>query len=404
MSRKKVIWVVVLILLTAFFYHRFTRQLTFFEVTENFERPMDVTVPEGLSSLSAEECGLCHEEIYEEWKTAIHSQAWTEPYFQVDFVWDNSMQVCKNCHTPLVNQQEHLVVGFNDRAKLDPILKPNPDYDPALQNEGVTCAVCHIRDGVIVGPYGAKTEAHPTRKDDRFTDGRTVCKQCHWVQGDRWDMFLKLPPCGNFAEIEEAGRPINCTKCHMPRVTRVMAIDGPVRTGGRHTWRGGHDPAMVKSAAKIEVTEETGSSATKKRYTISVTNVGTEHRLPTGTPDRHLEVSFRLYDAGGKLIKEKIHFLERTILWRPFIVDLWDTRLKFNETRSYSFSFATDSSPKPALLVAEVRYGLLHESRRKLIGYKNKEPISYNIFLKKIKLRVNNRHPTANMLPLQSGG
>lgn len=386
MKPKRIFELAALILITAFFYHRFTRPLTFFEVTKDFERPMEVAVPEGLSSLSAEECGLCHEEIYEEWKSSIMAQAWTEPYFQVDFVWDNSMQICKNCHTPLANQQEHLVLGFNDKAKLDPILEPNPDYDPDLQNEGVTCAVCHIKDGVIVGPFGAKTDAHPTRKDDRFTDGRSVCKKCHWIRGDRWDMFLKLPPCGNFAEIEETGKPINCVKCHMPRVTRVMATGGPVRTGGRHTWRGGHDKEMVKSAAKIELTEETDPSAAKKRYTLSVTNVGAAHRLPTGTPDRHLEVSFKLYDSGGKLIREKIDFLERVILWRPFIVDLWDTRLKHNETRSYSFSFATDSSPKPALLVAEVRYGLLHESRRKRIGYENKEPIKYSIFLKKINL------------------
>ena len=387
MKPKRIILVLLLIILTAFFYHRFTRQLTFFEVTKDFERPMKVAVPEGLSSLSAEECGGCHEEIYEEWKSSIMAQAWTEPYFQVDFVWDNSLQICKNCHIPLENQQEDLVLGFNDRAKLDPILKPNPNFDPVLQNEGVTCAVCHVdEDGVILGPYDLKTEAHPTRKDDRFTDGNSVCKKCHWVQGDRWDMFLKLPPCGNFAEIKQAGKKVNCVKCHMPRVTRVMGIDGPVRTGGRHTWRGGHDPEMVKSAAKIEVTEDKDSSADKKSYTLSVTNVGTEHRLPTGTPDRHLEVSFRLYDSGGKLIREKIDFLERTILWRPFIIDLWDTRLKYNETRSYSFSFSTESSPKPALLVTEVRYGLLHESRRKLIGYKNKNPIKYSIFLEKIKL------------------
>ena len=387
MKPKRVILVFVLILLTAFLYHRFTRQLTFFEVTEDFERPMVVPIPEGLSSLSAEECGLCHEEIYEEWKSSIMAQAWTEPYFQVDFVWDNSLQICKNCHIPLENQQEDLVLGFNDRSKLDPILKPNPNFDPVLQNEGVTCAVCHVdEDGVILGPFDLKTAAHPTRKDERFSDGSSVCKKCHWVQGSRWDMFLKLPPCGNFAEIKKTGKKVNCVKCHMPRVTRAMAIDSPVRTGGRHTWRGGHDPEMVKKAAKIEVQEDADSTASKKKYTLSVTNVGTEHRLPTGTPDRHLEVSFRLYDAKGKLIKKQIDFLERIILWRPIILDLWDTRLEYQQTRSYSFSFAMDSSPKPALLVAEVYYGLLHESRRKLIGYKNKTPIKYSIFQKKIDL------------------
>lgn len=76
-----------------------------------------------------------------------------------------------------------------------------------LQNEGVTCAVCHVKDGAIEGSYGAKTDAHPNRKDARFTDGSGVCRRCHMVTGDnRWNVFMKLPPCGNFAEIEETGK------------------------------------------------------------------------------------------------------------------------------------------------------------------------------------------------------
>ncbi|HEB71482.1 MAG TPA: hypothetical protein ENI77_02550 [Nitrospirae bacterium] len=384
---KKIIILALALLFILFMVSRFTRKLTFFEVSKAFERPQAVTVPDGLESVSAEECGLCHTDIASEWKTTIHAHAWKDPYFRVDLKFDGSMQVCLNCHTPLENQQENLVLGFYDHEKLDPILAPNPNFDPALKNEGVTCAVCHVKDGQIVGPKNVQTKAHPVRKDKRFTDGSGICRRCHWIMGDRWDVFLKLPPCGNFAEIEETGLKIDCVKCHMPKVTRPMVAGGEDRAGHRHLWRGGHDKDFVKAALKIKLNEPSAGTGAGKRYRIALTNTGTEHRLPTGTPDRHLEVAFRLFDNENKLIDEKIQFLERVILWRPFIVDLWDTRIKFNETRTYEFEFSMARNPPPALLTAEVKYGLLHENRRLRIGYENTEPVRYRIFYEEIRLK-----------------
>lgn len=385
MNKRKIIWLVLFSVFTIFMAHRFTRELHFFEVTEEFERPKVISIPEGLESVSAAECGLCHEEIYDEWKTSIHADAWKDPYFQVDFKFDGSQQICFNCHTPLENQQENLVLGFRDRHKFDPVLGPNPKFDPSLKDEGVTCAVCHIEGGVIVGPNEINDAPHPVRKDSRFTDGSSVCKRCHMVKGDRWDVFLKVPPCGNFAEIEETGIKIDCVKCHMPKVKRAMAIGTEERVGGRHLWRGGHDPETVKKAIKVEL-NETGDQTGKKGYTISLTNIGTEHRLPTGTPDRHLQVIFKLLDQNQQVLKEKSVFLQRTILWRPFIVDLWDNRLKYNETRSYTFEFKIEQSPKPAFLDVVVKYGLLREKQRQKIGYQNVDPITYELFHEKIKL------------------
>jgi hypothetical protein len=114
---------------------------------------MSVEVPEGLSSLSAEECGGCHEEIYEEWSGSMHAKAWT-----------------------------------------DPILEPNPDFDVELQQEGVTCAVCHLKDGKIVGPFETQDAPHPVAVDREMTEGIKACQKCHVVSGEKWDTFLRLPP------------------------------------------------------------------------------------------------------------------------------------------------------------------------------------------------------------------
>ncbi len=378
--RKRIVWIGLAALLILFMVYRFVRPLSIFVVTKDFARPMSVgKVPTGLLSLSAKECGKCHREIFEEWSTSIHAHAWTDPYFQVDTRFDGDQQICMNCHIPLENQQENRVTGFRDRAKLDPILEPNPDFDPALQQEGVTCAVCHVVDSVILGPNGAVDAPHPVRKDPRFNDGSSLCRKCHLVSGKRWDTFYQLPPCGTFREIKESGsRKTGCTGCHMPE-----AKEGPGHA--RHLWRGGHDPAMVRKALTVTVKEDPSSGGNRKRYVVTLTNTGTDHFLPTGTPDRHLTVTFDLLDGKQEGLKEKTFLLKRQILWRPFIVDLRDTRLPKGEPRDYAFTFRTDTTPKPVLLKIVVKYHLLDEQRRARIGYENQTPIDFTLYEKEIR-------------------
>ena len=82
------------------------------------------------------------------------------------------------------------------------------------------------------------------------------------------------------------------------------------------------------------------------------------------------------------MLKEESHLLKRTVMWRPFIIDLWDTRLPRGEKRNYNLAF---SDPEQAFAVeAVVRYHLLDERRRRRIGYQNKEPIAYEIFRQRL--------------------
>ncbi len=377
-NKNLAIGLIALVLFILFMVWRFVRPLHTFVVDERFERPMAVEVPEGLSSLSAEECGGCHEEIYEEWLGSMHAKAWTDPYYQVDYRFDGSQQICLNCHIPLENQQENRVVGFRDNEKFDPILQPNPDFDVELQQEGVTCAVCHVKDGKIVGPFGTEDAPHPVAVDREMTAGIKACQKCHVVSGEKWDTFLRIPPCGTVAEIQEGGREIDCLTCHMPAVTRPVATGMDEREGSRHLFRGGHDPEMVKSALTVSHEIETGSRGT--RFILTLTNTGADHYLPTGTPDRHLTLELKLFDQRGELLKEEKHTMMRHILWRPFIVDLIDTRLPPREPRKFDFEIPRNPASPAARLDVTVSYHLLEESRRKRIGYQNREPIHYPIY------------------------
>ncbi len=110
--------------------------------------------------------------------------------------------------------------------------------------------------------------------------------------------------------------------------------------------------------------------------------------MPTGTPDRHLTILFSLADPSGKVFKEKTYTLKRTIMWRPFIVDLWDTRLKKNVPRKLTFKWKKNNVPAGAgdTLTVTVRYHLLDEARRNRIGYRNTTPIFYPVFQQIIPL------------------
>ena len=409
-SKKRSIIIVVVIALLLFIVWRLIRPMNIFIVDDRFAWPVDTSqTPAVLEKLSAKECATSHQEFYDEWQTTIHSKAWTEPYFQTDWKFDGSQHSCRLCHTPLDRQQPEKVLGYRDTDKWDPVLEDNPDFDPGLQHEGVTCAACHYRDGKIVGVIGNTNAPHPVKKLD---DANQICVRCHIVEGDKWDTFFRFPPCGTVAEIKSSrsqspnkktvkgstgehlvsnSSSLGCVECHMPVVKRALVKDGKIRQTRHHYWRGGHDPEMVKKALTIKFSElnlinNTSSSQGKRQFTLTIENTGAAHYVPTGTPDRHLTVQLRVVDKKNNVLTENTNIIRRNVMWRPFIIDLKDTRLPRGQPRSYDIEIS--DSQKAVSVEAVVRYHLLDEKRRKRIAYENKTPIAYDVFRKKITLDI----------------
>ncbi len=407
-NMKKKFIIILLIILISFFGWRFIRPMNIFIVDDRFAWPIDTSqTPEVLSDLSAESCAVCHQDFYNEWQTTIHSQAWTDPYFQTDWQFDDAQHSCRLCHTPLDRQQPDKVLSYRDTDKWDPVIENNPDFDSKLQHEGVTCAACHYRDGKILGVFGNTNTPHEVQK---IEDPNQVCVRCHIVEGERWDTFFRFPPCGTVAEIKSTlaaekdplqkdvittgksgevsasnTRTLGCVGCHMPLLKRPLVEGGAIRDTRQHLWRGGHDPEMVKKALTVEFTEVVNSWGNRK-FRLILTNTGAAHYVPTGTPDRHLTVRLRLLDEQGRVLEEQSHTIKRTVMWRPFILDLWDTRLPRWQPRKYDIQVPDDSTA--VKVEAVIRYHLLDEKRRKRIAYVNKTPIDYEIFNKQIMLRT----------------
>ncbi len=328
-------------------------------------------VPEGLISLKAEACGVCHTEIYKEWKTSIHAQAYTDPFFQAYWTKDNHVWVCLNCHTPLENQQPTLIKEIpRDRVERA-VQEPNPNYDSDYQQEGVTCAACHVRDGVILGPFEDSKAPHPTKYDPMYRTPQ-LCHRCHSVVGGP-AQFYNGGPCGTYTEFEDGywmkERGFICQNCHMPEIERAVAIGGPIRRGRQHLWRGGHDPEMIKRAIDVKVAVEPAEPkpGDKVRVTLTLVNAGAGHKLPTGDPDRHFTIEFAVKDQTGTVLEHQSNTMGRWILWQPVILELHDNRLTPLDSRDYTFEYELPKDGAERTLITKVRYHIQTERQHQML-------------------------------------
>ncbi|ALA59990.1 multiheme c-type cytochrome [Nitrospira moscoviensis] len=345
-------------------------------------------VPAGLTSLKAESCGQCHREIYEEWKTSIHARAYDDPFFQAYWKKDKHMWVCLNCHTPLENQQPTLVKDI-PRGRVEKAEQvPNPQYDAEYQKESVTCAACHVRDGVILGPYEDSAAPHPTQFDPNFRTAQ-VCYRCHNVVSGP-AQFYNVGPCGTYAEYEGKffmqERGFICQSCHMPEIDRPVATNGPIRHGRQHLWRGGHDPDMVKRAIAVQVKADREAVRPGERITFTLTliNAGAGHKIPTGDPDRHFTVEFSVEDKQGTVLERQSATMGRWILWQPAILELYDNRLLPLASRAYEFGYRVPEQAEGLILKTRVQYHILtdgqHEMLRTKYGLTADDPYRFVVY------------------------
>ena len=354
-------------------------------------------IPEGLTSLRAESCGSCHKEIYAEWKTSIHSQAYRDPFFHAYWMKDKHTWVCLNCHTPLENQQPTLIKEIPRERVERAIQEPNPQYDPDYQNEGVSCAACHVRDGVILGPFDDAVAPHPTKFDPSFRTTQ-LCYRCHSVVGGP-AQFYNGGPCGTYPEYESGywmkERGFICQSCHMPEIERPVATGSPIRRGRQHLWRGGHDPEMVKRAVGIKVVAEPAEPkpGDQVRVTLTLVNAGAGHKLPTGDPDRHFTVEFAVEDQNHQVLESQQDTMGRWILWQPAIVELHDNRLMPLASRDYTFSYRLPKDIAGLKLTARVRYHIQSERQHQMLmnkyGLTAPDPYFFTVYEREAPLAGN---------------
>ena len=388
-----------------------------FAIREDFSKPVpyDQTVP-GIPGIRAEQCAECHQEFYDEWKTSYHAQAYVDPFFQAYWRKDDNIWICLNCHTPMEPQQEWLIEGLEGGKVHKPIKVKNPNFDPEFQLEGITCAACHVRDGVIEGPFGDTDAPHPTRYSPRFRS-TDLCFTCHQVPSGPFQ-FYNGGPCSTFPEFEagpyyKSG--MICQDCHMPAVDRPLVPGGPVRSTRKHLWKGGHFPEMIKQAVTVQVTAgQTSYQAGEwAEFNLNLLNSGAGHKLPTGDPDRYFTITFEVVDGSGKVLKRQQDVMGRWIIWWPLIIEVYENRLTPLTSRDYTFRYRLPDNPEDLRLRAVVRYHIMKDKQYKMLqsdyGLSIEVPYVFTIFEQEVRfdeplpLMAAQRHDPSNMCERGNG-
>ncbi len=303
-------------------------------------------IPEGLTSLSAESCGVCHQEHYKEWQYSTHSHAWTDAQFQAELKKETSPFMCINCHIPLQNQQDSIVKGLIDGDIYQPVKVVNPHYDKDLKQEGITCAACHVRNNVIVGPTGTTKAPHKTIKDTVHLSEQ-LCISCHnavavvtptlactFETGDEWK-------AGPFYGQK------NCISCHMDTITRVIVPGYEKRLSHQHYFKGSGIPKAKGAKTKIFNGLVFYPPNIKSYYTINdslglnfkLKNELAGHKIPTGDPERFILTKFFIYNSDSLLVYQQTERIGEKWEWHPEAKKLSDNNLLPQEERIYTINF-----------------------------------------------------------------
>ncbi len=233
--------------------------------------PLDLAAaPRGLDGTDARTCRPCHTEIYREWRRSLHRQSWTDPMFQAGYRRSPHLP-CRRCHAPLEE---------SDAAPAD---------DSLAADEGVSCAVCHVRDGHVFGPEASGAEDHASVASSAMATG-DACAPCHQFNFPGPDdmpgaVFDPHEPMQNTVEewrrSEFADTP--CQTCHMP-----LRTDGEGRRYRSHEMRARRNPELMRQALDVDVQAVRRGAEVIVRLTLRPGVVG--HAVPTGDMFRALEI------------------------------------------------------------------------------------------------------------------
>jgi len=290
-------------------------------------------------SLAPRDCGACHPVQLEQWQTSLHAGAWS-PGFAGQLVegalaQPAEVRQCQTCHAPLSEQMPSDAEG-----------RANPDYDPALREQGIVCAACHVRAHRRFGPprrpglpppaadlpHGG-FEARPEFRESRF------CAECHQFFGDpgvngkpiqnTWAEWRASPAAAQ-------GR--TCQSCHMP--------------DRAHLWRGIHDADMVRDAVEVELGPPVTEGA-ELRAELALHSRKVGHAFPTYVTPR-VFLAIWQEDAAGREIAgtRREHVVGREIDFARW-EEVFDTRLPPGGSRV--LAYAESRRPEAVALVGQVR-------------------------------------------------
>jgi len=279
----------------------------------------------------------------------------SQPYNGPGYRLDNPQRAgnCAACHTPVASKiANRLNCGWlgchtvltteNSKGVIDPGVVPVSLTGTAA--EGISCEFCHKVGEVILDP---KTKLPPadmpgilSMKLFRPQIGQSVffgpmldvnrlvsysplqtqsefCAPCHY--GVFGGVVGSGEVSGGVVIYNSYGEWLNspysdpntgktCQDCHMPvktdaNFTVFPAKGGLVRTNTlfhNHTMTGVTDETFMKTAVTMK--SSFAKAGDKLTVSVSITNTGTGHSVPTDTPIRSMMLVVEVVDASGKTV------------------------------------------------------------------------------------------------------
>ncbi len=274
-------------------------------------------------SLEPAACGACHPQQLADWSDTWHAKGMGPGVIGQYLDWDGTNDAmvakCNRCHAPL--SEQHMRIENDDGDDwID-----NPAFVPGMREQGLTCAGCHVRQHQRFGPppRTAQTIDGPVGPHDGFTvrdDFRdpAFCRSCHDFTAKPASEALEGKKLQETTEewrrTTHAAEGQTCQTCHMP--------------DGRHTWKGIHTPELVRDAVEVTATlTDAGTFFTPVQASITLTNVGAAHRMPTyTTPEIKLFIE-QIDESGAPIEGTRQEGSVARRITPNLKKELWDTRL-----------------------------------------------------------------------------
>ncbi|MBK8503569.1 MAG: hypothetical protein IPL46_15960 [Saprospiraceae bacterium] len=293
------------------------------------------------------------------------------------------------------NQQEFIVKGLINGDYKTPLKENNPSFDKNLQLESITCAVCHIRDGNVIGTTGTNNAPHKTIRDVEFLSDK-LCVSCHNVIDELNPVLVCTFETGaewnnNWAKKE--GK--TCISCHMPESERAISAGMSVRKSHFHDFPGSGIPKFFDMIARgltsLEIEENpvpeilpVGESLI---YSLKLKNSLAGHSVPTGDPERFFSITFRLLDNSGTVLIEQDFRIGEEWQWYPVAKKLSDNNLKPMEERIFDFKYDTIKEGVLILSIEISKHRMTEENAKHNSIY-GLYPLSIIIFQKEYIIKV----------------
>jgi hypothetical protein len=241
-------------------------------------------------SLRPEDCGVCHADKLAQWRTSLHSKAFSPGLVGQLLTYNaEDTAACMQCHAPLAEQRQAFEAA---RGKG----KAHLAAEQGLAAAGNPCAGCHVRSNRRFGPshrytgaVGQSAPGGPHGGVMRTADFEKseFCAACHQFSQDQ---AINGKPLEN-TNVEWQASPAasegkTCQSCHMP--------------DRKHLWRGIHDPDMVRSGVTPEFLAERG------RAVFRLTNTGVGHAFPTYVTPKVIMMGTALDEAGAPIAGSEV--------------------------------------------------------------------------------------------------